>query len=239
MTKEELYEMKALLSWDDALTLISNYQSNNRPIPEADRSPIHLAHFIFPKLAFDSLISNHADANRIHFMLGYHETTASSSRVGLTLAILGLTYNPTSDSPYYGTLKVADGDFVYDPLGSGDGSNSNLSISQLDGIVNKYRDQYAIPIASGIKTNLKGFHFPTSELNDLKNQPGVASIECLLGYHTTTSSSKNDQIGYTLILVALDHDGNRLNNVEDGHLIYDYCDPCPRKCPNNIDFFEK
>lgn len=81
---------------------------------------------------------------------------------------------------------------------------------------------------------VSGFSLSSKDILDiLKLEDGktdVASIFMAFGYH-----KGNDTIppGHTTIFLGMDKDSNLMINHDD--VIIDYCDPCPKKCPKNVD----
>ncbi|MCJ8290878.1 MAG: hypothetical protein HRT58_13930 [Crocinitomicaceae bacterium] len=94
--------------------------------------------------------------------------------------------------------------------------------------------------------NLDGFSFPVKELKDLlATLNDTQRVYFAIGFHTINPSIPNqnrtptcqadDSLklngGYTIIAVGMNNDCTLKNDASKGDLIYDYCDPCPPRCP--------
>ena len=199
-----------------ALELIDNYKNSNNQARYIHHKNNLLTEFKFPVSIMKTIVST--DADRLFLALGAHEEEEDSFEYTLIAMLMD----------YKGNLDVDEGSSMsWDHR-----SQVNLTLSETKGLIRNYRENRPIPYKQGVQKTLKGCSFPMAELELLINQPEIGTqVEFVIGYHEETFYD-NDQLGYTLIMFGLKADDTRIT----ANRIYDFCDPCPKKCPDNIDF---
>lgn len=105
-----------------------------------------------------------------------------------------------------------------------------ITWNQAKCIVGSYNDhpKRLMTTQNGQSVTLHGFTFPKENLMDLFNETGAEKIFIALGHHSNDPAIDD---GFTTLIFGLD-DGDNL--ITDDYKIFDYCDPCPKKCPTNI-----
>jgi len=225
--------LSELVPWEKAQEFIAEYTNiaNGRLLSQHPASPIALSSFIFPKEAFTKICSN-ANVKSVFFALGFHkDTDLGNCRTGYTAISLGLDTN--------NNLLTDSADPFWDPLlpsplnPDGSVADSNITLEDLEEVISFYRENHPIPVEAGLKKTLKGHSFDIDELKKIVDRQETKEIEIILAYHHELSSF-NDELGYTWILLGIDTENLRMTTMN--HDVYDFCDPCPKKCPSNIDF---
>lgn len=221
-------ETKEIINWESARLKIDAYGNDPRRIIHQngdDTSPI-VESFFFPtyQLLQIALRSDKA----LYFGFGFH---ADSDRpTGYTLIAFAI------DSK--GKALHGENDVIYDS-GSPEISDQNGNISGGEAIraMKEYIYKQAIPIETGNSFGLNGFVVPKDEIRYLINRNST-EIEFIMAYHAERDILV-DNLGYTLIFVGVQKDvhGNRVRMTEELGDIFDYCHPCPTKCPANIKDF--
>ena len=88
-------------------------------------------------------------------------------------------------------------------------------------------DALQVWLPSGVVTTLKGLRFSVGDIQALLAQPGVTDL--YLMFATSPTNPNNITV---IAGGAVDAAGD--GGVLQKNLLYDYCEPCPTKCPTNM-----
>jgi hypothetical protein len=88
-------------------------------------------------------------------------------------------------------------------------------------------DALQVWLPSGVVTTLKGLRFSAGDIQALLDQPDVTDL--YLMFATSPTNPNNITIIAGGVADAADDGGELQKN-----LLYDYCEPCPTKCPTNM-----
>ena len=217
------------IDWETAEGFISNYETQNngeRTLPTSFNHPTPPLLSIELDLAAMISLTDISSVSRVFFMIGHRDLEISNeTRAGYTIVAMGVD---SEDA-----LMTGEGDFFWDALlPSGINPINNIGYQNVCTIVKDYRENHVLPTEFEGEDVMKGHSFPSDEIASIVRQENVAKLELILGYHNVIDPY-SDQVGYTWILVGKDHFGNRMTG--EGQ-VFDFCDPCPKKCPKNIDF---
>ena len=97
-------------------------------------------------------------------------------------------------------------------------------------------NKHANPLKFKSGLRIQGFSLPVSEMQNLIDHKSKKAdrIFMALGYHDGTGPTGRE--GHTLVVFGLHEDmGNNRLMIENDDLIYDYCEPCPPLCPDNVE----
>lgn len=84
-------------------------------------------------------------------------------------------------------------------------------------------------LIKGQQEVLHGFTFDIEHALELAQINGVKSLFLAIAYKKNQPSGKPD--GYTTVLFGMDENDNLITTDRK---MYDYCDPCPDRCPKNV-----
>lgn len=216
MKRSDLIKMLAPIPKEFAWELIENYVTDElgtRRIPEGRE---FITEFSFPRDIMQKIVDT--KKSELFLALALHEG-ADSSTYKYTLIAMTTDYKGILDITNDSSPAWAHHD------------QSNLTILDAKNMIKAYREKRPIPYKKGVKKMLKGCSFPIAELDDILAQDNVHNVKFIIGYHIEPHRPEN-QVGYTLIMVGGDSDNNPIWDKQ----IFEFCDPCPRKCPENIDF---
>jgi len=238
-------EMAAPLIWDQILNYKAQYE-NGQQIKKYPESAEYVESFVFPIKVVSDLIGRGAKDG--YFAFGYHEL--SVGRVvenGITLVLFGI------DEDNEVQLKP-NKDVIWDshktPLQPDDIFNSTPEegIDTLraysNGSISKFTTIHIEDDEQNVPFILKGIRIDLEELSLFLNRNNqVSYIECIMIYHEEQPDTI-DQKGHSIAIIGLNDQKERLiatgvdrNSIDPAiDKAFDYCDPCPRVCPNFVNF---
>lgn len=161
----------------------------------------------------------------VYLALGHHQTTATNGlRQGYTLIAFPM------DS---GDNVIFNSNTIYDALIQQNGTNLPVTNAQASSAMSYYLNNHPILLPGETQYNgknaYKGFVIQSHEIKKLKIN-GASRVRFILGYHTANSRYFN--VGYTCVMYGVNSSGMLMDSEQDD--IFDYCHPCPTKCPSNI-----
>jgi hypothetical protein len=88
-------------------------------------------------------------------------------------------------------------------------------------------DALRVVLPNGTITKLKGLRFEAADIQSLLDQDGVTDIYFMF------ANSPTDPKNITIIASGVvDPEGNGGEILKE--MLFDYCEPCPSKCPTNM-----
>lgn len=204
-----------------ACDMINNYlRDNSKHVYTEIGGSVLLENFVFNRQQIDRIIDQE-NVLSIFLKFGYHlDQSHGNSRKGYTIIAIGL-----DDT---GNLQIGDNDLFSNPLVN---NGDYISKATLTTLVANYRNGKTInhthnPVEN--PSELKGHSFPITEFKQFPIED-VQKFQFVLTYHYTPSYD-HLQTGYTWLLYGLDKNGIRIQNP-----VFDFCEPCPKICPKNVD----
>jgi hypothetical protein len=225
-TKFELISNRpAPIKWTIAKSLITEYLQKH-PKPVAIGSSVLLESFIISKTEFGLVRQSWSNSNidRIHLGFGYYNSEPSPGvGSGYTIVAFGLEKSNNA--------LITSNDLAYDVKTKI--TNAQLALNSLVTYRANLKSQEQFNSASGGLQS--GFNIELDEVDTLLEATEVHKIELILAYHKNSTPHPSTGFiipaGYTIVILGLDRDNNRLTQ---GTNIFNYCHPCPTACPNNM-----
>ena len=88
-------------------------------------------------------------------------------------------------------------------------------------------DSLKVSLPSGVITTLKGLRFSVKDIQTIMDQDGITDIYLMF------ANSPVNPTNITIIAGGVadpEDNGGELNK----NVLFDYCEPCPSKCPTNM-----
>jgi len=97
-------------------------------------------------------------------------------------------------------------------------------------MVSEYQSHPArvkIPV-DGYQQTWKGVRVLADHVRNIINQPNCQEVMLLFAVRADDLQKPDDQQLFTIVIAGVDTNNNLMTN----QYVYDYCDPCPKNCPN-------
>ncbi|XOV68014.1 MAG: hypothetical protein ACFHU9_02350 [Fluviicola sp.] len=248
MTQQKI---KGDIFWQEIEALHNTYLTSHS-VNRFNTSNDRLESFIFPMQSVDAIIA--VGAKELYFAFGYHPSTNDQiEHKGITAIMFGI--NSENEAVIDQNAPMWDAHKRPDPennlVKNTNGTDLLNQIKEYRNTANNKFETEASFDDDGDgeldrieKYILKGLRIDMAEIELFQTRVRRPDeLECILGWHTDFSQKNHSQRGHTFGILGR-KEGSRLTQTGTDRYAtdpsidkaFDYCDPCPRVCPNFINF---